>query len=111
MDKITTDHKKTAGKVKEIKEIKEVKKPERYVAAIGRRKTAVASVRLSGGHGKFSVNGKTSHEYFKMPRLEFLASVPLLRLKLSDKYDVSAKVGSRCRKDRWRGRRRRRPPG
>lgn len=89
MPKTSTDHKKSAPKPKEVKE---VKKLERYVQAVGRRKTAVALVRLSGGHGAFLVNVKPLKEYFKMARLEFLASVPLLKLKLSDKYDVSAKV-------------------
>lgn len=90
MLKPSTDSKKSSSKTREVKE---AGKPERYVGAIGRRKTAVASVRLAGGHGKFLVNGKTVKEYFRMPRLEFLASAPILKLKLSDKYDTSAKVG------------------
>ncbi len=89
MPKTSSEPKKTVPKTKEVKE---VKKLERYVQAVGRRKTAVASVRLSGGHGKFLMNGKTPKEYFRMPRLEFLARAPLLKLKLSDKYDVSANV-------------------
>ena len=91
MPKIPTVPKKHVIKPKEI-EVKEVKKTERYIEEIGRRKTAVARVRLLGGHGEFLVNGKTSKEYFKMPRLEFLASSPMQKLKLADKYDVSAKV-------------------
>ncbi len=87
MKKTATDHKKQPEKAKEAKKL------ERYVQAIGRRKTAIAQVRLFGGHGKFLVNGKFAKEYFRIPRLELSASAPLAKLKLADKYDVSAKVG------------------
>ena len=73
-------------------EINEARKQGRYIQAVGRRKTAAALVRLSGGHGQFLINGKPLKEYFRMSRLEFLASIPLLKLKLSDKYNVSVKV-------------------
>jgi small subunit ribosomal protein S9 len=65
----------------------------RYVEGIGRRKTAVARVRIVGGHGKFLVNDKDVELYFPLPRLRIVAKEPLEKLKLSDKYDVSAKVG------------------
>ena len=38
-------------------------KQEEYVAT-GRRKTAVASVRLKRGSGKFIINGKEANTYF-----------------------------------------------
>lgn len=41
-------------------------KQEEYVAT-GRRKTAVASVRLKRGSGKISVNGKEAGTYFPLP--------------------------------------------
>ena len=36
----------------------------RYFYAVGRRKTAIARVRLYPGEGTITVNGKTSREYF-----------------------------------------------
>jgi len=68
------------------------KKTERYVEGIGRRKTAIARVRVFGGHGKFTVNDKEYKNYFDLSRLQLVASSPLGKMKLGDKYDVSAKV-------------------
>jgi len=64
----------------------------RYVEAIGRRKTAIARVRLMKGTGKFSVNGKEPKHYFDLPRLVTAALAPLADLKIDGDYDVSAKV-------------------
>jgi len=72
--------------------VSEAKKSERYVEGVGRRKTSVARVRLTGGHGKFFVNGRDLKQYFPLLRLEMVASAPLQKLKLTDKYDVSAHV-------------------
>lgn len=74
------------------KEAVEVKKSERYAEGIGRRKTSIARVRLTGGHGKFLINTKDLKQYFPIARLLMVASAPLEKLKLADKYDVSAHV-------------------
>ena len=86
MDKVP--HKKPVVKEKESAPAKR----ERYAAAIGRRKTAVASVRITPGHGKFFVNGKPLQEYFTMPRVASSAVTPLAKLNLSGHYDMSAKA-------------------
>ncbi|MBI4138340.1 MAG: 30S ribosomal protein S9 [Candidatus Wildermuthbacteria bacterium] len=45
-------------------------KTEQYWAAVGRRKTAIASVRMEAAkHSSFTVNGKAVEEYF--PTLEY----------------------------------------
>jgi small subunit ribosomal protein S9 len=64
----------------------------RYIEAIGRRKTAIARVRVTKGSGKFSVNGKEPKEYFALPRLAIVALAPMTDLKIDGDYDVSAKV-------------------
>jgi small subunit ribosomal protein S9 len=64
----------------------------RYIEAIGRRKTAIARVRLTKGGGKFSVNEKAAKEYFALPRLIIVALAPLTELKVDSAYDVSAHV-------------------
>lgn len=64
----------------------------RYVEGIGRRKTAIARVRVTGGSGKFVVNDKNVEDYFYIPRIRTSATLPLEKLKVADKFDVSAHV-------------------
>ena len=67
-------------------------KSHRYTEAVGRRKTAIARVRITtGGTGKMTVNGKTPAQYFTLPRLVQDARSPIDQLKL-DGYDVSVVV-------------------
>ncbi len=67
-------------------------KSHRYTEAVGRRKTAIARVRItSGGTGKMTVNGKTPKDYFTLPRLMNDARSPIDQLKL-DEYDVTVVV-------------------
>ncbi len=68
------------------------KKGERYFEGVGRRKTAVARVRITKGTGAFIVNGKKSGEYFNMPLFDTMASSPLEKMALSGKFNISAKV-------------------
>lgn len=63
----------------------------RYTEAVGRRKTAIARVRIMPGTGKMTINGKTPKEYFTLPRLVQDAKSPLDQLKLTD-YDVTVNV-------------------
>jgi small subunit ribosomal protein S9 len=66
-------------------------KKHRYTEAVGRRKTAIARVRISAGNGKMTVNDMTPLEYFTLPRLVASARSPIDQLKLEE-YDVSVKV-------------------
>jgi small subunit ribosomal protein S9 len=60
-------------------------------AAIGRRKEAVASVRLIQGAGEITVNGKPVSEYF--PGLTFKSRYTLpFTVTSSTKYSVTAKI-------------------
>ncbi len=67
------------------------KKSSRYTEAVGRRKTAIARVRISAGNGKMTVNGKDPKAYFTLSRLVAAAKAPVDQLKL-DEYDISVKV-------------------
>ena len=68
------------------------RKSHRYTEAVGRRKTAIARVRITpGGTGKMTVNGKTPTQYFTLPRLVEDARSPLEQLKLYN-YDVTVVV-------------------
>ncbi|MBN1149976.1 30S ribosomal protein S9 [candidate division WOR-3 bacterium] len=58
----------------------------------GRRKTAVARVRLIPGNGKRMINGRTFSDYFKRGSVLTLVEFPLRTLEVSSKFDVLAKV-------------------
>lgn len=66
-------------------------KAARYIEAVGRRKTAIARVRISTGKGVVTVNGKDLKHYFVLPRLAAAAKSPLDQLKIED-LDVSVHV-------------------
>jgi len=55
---------------------------------LGRRKKAVARVRLLRGTGKFIVNGAEVEEYFTDERYIQTVRAPLKELKLATRYDV-----------------------
>jgi small subunit ribosomal protein S9 len=64
-----------------------------YFYALGRRKSATARVRLLGGKGAITVNGKSAEEYFAASKY-LLAKLqqPFNTLDLQNKFDVSAVV-------------------
>jgi small subunit ribosomal protein S9 len=64
-------------------------------AATGRRKTAIARVRLTAGTGKWSVNDRTLEAYFPSEALRNYLLQPLVITNAREKYDiaVSAKGG------------------
>ena len=84
--------KPAAKKVKKPKA--EIKlKPERYFEAVGRRKRAVARVRLfTRGEKKFLVNEKPFDVYFPILKLQETANVALKKMKCLDRFRVSIKV-------------------
>jgi len=89
-------HKRDSVKEKVKKEKSAVKiKKERYFEGIGRRKTAIARVRLTPQKGKsFSVNERTLESYF--PGIDSQKAVlsPLSLMDCLDQFAVSAKVKS-----------------
>ncbi len=54
----------------------------------GRRKEAVARVRLVPGNGKFVVNGRSLEEYFPLAALQTLVRAPLEITESEGRYDV-----------------------
>ena len=67
-------------------------KPERYYEAVGRRKSAVARLRLYSKRTNFEINGRSLEEYFKTPRLRKRALEPLEKIKLLEKLGGTIKV-------------------
>ena len=64
-----------------------------YFFVIGRRKSATARVRLSGGKGNVTVNEKPATEYFASSKyLLYKLQEPFSVLDLENKYDISVRV-------------------
>ena len=63
-----------------------------YYYGTGRRKNAIARVRLTEGSGKITINGKDIEEFFGMETLKVIARQPLTVTNTAAKYDVIAKV-------------------
>ena len=59
----------------------------------GRRKSAVARVRLVRGTGAVTVNGTNARDYFPHERSLQVAVAPLDLTKMTSKYDVVARCG------------------
>jgi small subunit ribosomal protein S9 len=57
--------------------------------ATGRRKTAVARIRMTSGNGKIDVNGKSFEDYFPTVSLQNTVLQPLQAVKLTNVYDLS----------------------
>lgn len=62
------------------------------VSTVGRRKEAVARVRVSAGQGQITINGKPITEYFAGAIFQKIYSKPLEITKTVGKYTISAKV-------------------
>jgi len=103
--KKTVAKKKTTKNIGETKKVvkkstdakdnasKPVKKVIKYYEAVGRRKTAVARVRLfTQGDKEFLVNDKSYNDYFTTLELQNRAIDSLEKMKCMDKFRVSAKV-------------------
>ncbi|MDB6081714.1 MAG: rpsI [Chlamydiia bacterium] len=58
----------------------------------GRRKTAVASVRLRSGKGKIDVNGRAFTEYFPLEIQQLMILAPLAKIGTQGSYDILVRV-------------------
>ena len=64
-----------------------------YYYAVGRRKTAVARVRLYPGEGNFTVNGKPARDHFGGRELNYLIMAEPFRVTgTTERFDVVATV-------------------
>ena len=60
--------------------------------ATGRRKRAVARVRIAPGNGAITINGRAADEYFERETSVMLIRQPLELVERADKFDVVASV-------------------
>ncbi len=65
---------------------------QRYFYAIGKRKEAVARVRLFPGNGAIVVNGKPMNEAFPLRTLQQAILEPFAATSLTNNYSASVKV-------------------
>ena len=70
--------------------VPEVKAPQHL--GTGRRKTAIARVRLATGTGKILVNGRPFESYFPQESLRVVATQPLTVTGSTDKFDAQITV-------------------
>ena len=91
------------SKKEETVDVKEAKKPlvrlhkkskVKPVCRIstGRRKDAVARVRLVSGTGKITINDRDIEDYFNLDTLKLIVRQPLVLTDTNDKYDVIVNV-------------------
>ena len=60
--------------------------------AVGRRKTAIARVRLVAGDGKIVINKRDLDDYFGLETLKMIVRAPLNLTDTLGKFDVSVNV-------------------
>lgn len=65
---------------------------EAMTRSTGRRKEAVARVRLTPGSGRFDVNGRTLEEYFPSRTQRMIVTAPLRRVERDKDLDVVASI-------------------
>ncbi len=61
-------------------------------SAVGRRKQAIARVRLTSGSGQWQVNGSSLAEYFPDKVHQQLVSSPFVTTNTVDQFDVVARI-------------------
>ncbi len=81
---------------------------EQTFVTVGRRKTAIARIRLTRGTGKIVVNGKEPEDYFKTEAFTRAALSPLATVEMKDQVDIAVKAhgggpqwSSRCNTPRY----------
>jgi|YelNatPaOPRAMG01_1025707.scaffolds.fasta_scaffold00696_2 small subunit ribosomal protein S9 len=87
-----TEKKTVKPKVEVETKKEETLKPDAYKEGIGRRKTAVARVRLSKGKGEISINDKSLDKYFSLEELRETVLSPLKITNTQNQFKVSVKV-------------------
>lgn len=86
----TTTKKTAVRKTRAKKETKETLR--RYYESVGRRKTAVARIRIIEQPGEIIVNQKDYQKYFPISRLQQIVIDPLKKAEAMQNWSVSAIV-------------------
>lgn len=90
-EKMEAEEKKELVETPVAEEKVSEEKKSGYLYARGRRKEAIATVRLyKNGKGKITVNGKLYSEYFPTEEMEQTVSSPLKSVGQADKVDIES---------------------
>jgi small subunit ribosomal protein S9 len=65
---------------------------ETPILATGRRKTAVATVKMTSGNGTISVNGKDFNDYFTTGNMKQQALTPLVVTENAKKFNLEVRT-------------------
>ncbi len=88
--------KKEKKEEKKIEQQKAVVKKELVYQAVGRRKTAVARVKLivnkDSKEKTFTINGRLVDQYFSLPQYKKLYLEPLRTTNTLNRFDISVKI-------------------
>ena len=60
--------------------------------ATGRRKASVARVYLTPGKGQITINKRDIAEYFPSGLLQYVVKQPLVKLGVTENYDIKANL-------------------
>ena len=86
-----TQEKKPVKKTVQKKEVqKKSGKTENYFETVGRRKTAVARIRLFTQGKDITVNGKSLSSYFPRKELQEIVQSPLVAAESLNKFSITA---------------------
>lgn len=73
----------------------EKKSNDRYIEAVGRRKSAIARVRITpstSGKVSFTVNGRPVQNYFPIKKIQLVAGEALSKTKNTNKFNISVRI-------------------
>ena len=65
---------------------------ENIFYATGKKKTAIARVRMLPGEGNFKINDRTLNDYFERETSKMIIRQPLVLTETSGKYDIYVNV-------------------
>ena len=65
---------------------------EKVLYATGKRKSAIARVRIASGNGSFKINKKTLDDYFSRETSKMIIKQPLELTDTKGKYDITVNV-------------------
>ena len=65
---------------------------KKFIYATGKRKSAIARVRVTPGTGKITINKKDFNEFYSLETLKAVILKPFTVANLMEKYDVIATV-------------------
>ena len=81
-----------AEAVEEVIEHREPVIIDRPIQTVGRRKEAIARVRILPGTGQWQINGRSLEAYFPNKVHQQVVNEPFVTLGAEDKFDVIARI-------------------